>query len=144
MNITTFFLAGVLLSLATAMSAAASNSDGILIKGRFARESEHVTKITRATVVCGDTQITAAEVLLDRGRNTMRCMGEATVRTGELTVKVRDLVIEIGNRKVFTLLPGPISMIPPATMSGIRGKPGVFQEATIPAFQAPVSLRQRD
>lgn len=144
MKTKTSFLTGVWLLLVTVASAAPSNSDGILIKGRFTRESEGVARITQVTIVCGDTHITAAEALLDKGRNVIRCLGVATVRTGELTVQVRDHVIEIGNRRLFTLLPGAISMARPPTMSGVLGKPGVFQEATIPVFRAPGPLLRKD
>ena len=140
----TWFLAGFWLWLATVTLAAASNSDGILIKGKVRHDSGQGFRILRATIVCGDTEITAAEIVFDRSRNALRCVGEATQRNGGLTVQTKDFVIEIGNRRVFMLVPGVISIARPATISGAKGQPGGFQEATIPIFRAPGPLLPRN
>lgn len=76
-------------------------------------ESEHVVVAAgRATAVVGSLQVSAAEIAFDREHHTLRCVGETTLRSADMTGKTRDATIDVGERKLFLLRTGNVSVGP--------------------------------
>ena len=103
------------LGLAFSSALLAADASKILLSGSSVSLEE--AKVTgSAKAVAGEMTVTAETITFDRAKNTLRCEGPATIRTGGNVVTARDCTIELsaGEKKVAFLGRGNITVSPSA------------------------------
>ncbi len=96
----------------------ASENPAMLLKVKsLTAEKDHVAVAIEATVIVGDLRISAKEITLDTGKQTLRCAGATITSASGATVKVQELVIAIDARKFFILSADGIMLTPTGEQS---------------------------
>jgi hypothetical protein len=113
---TKLILLSVGLALPLGVISAAETS--VLLRGntgKTAGENITVSGSARA-IIKGDgdeTRVNADEIVFDRQKNALLCVGDSTVSTGGRVFKAKDITIELGDAvaRVFTLNSGTIEVV---------------------------------